>query len=427
MASTNFIDTATIWLHAGKGGDGAVSFHREKFVAAGGPDGGDGGRGGDIILQAGDNLSTLVDFRYQPKDTAAAGENGRGARQKGRDAEDLVIRVPRGTVLKEAETGLVIADLSGDEPVVIAKGGRGGWGNARFATPTRQIPRFAKPGLPGEDLHVTLELKVIADVGLIGFPNVGKSTLLSMISAARPKIANYHFTTLTPVLGVVHVGEEQSFVCADIPGLIEGAAEGVGLGHDFLRHVERCRLLLHVVDVSGCEGRDPKADFEQINHELAGFSPELAQRPQIVLGNKCDIAAPEQVEEFRAFIEGQGLTFLPISAATRQGIEKLPALVYSRLQQLPPVKVFEAEYVRPDLAAAPKRPFTVTRTGDHEFTIDAPWLERILAGTNVEDYESLQYFQTQLGDSGLLDELVRQGVEEDDTIKIGEYEFDYVF
>ena len=427
MASTNFIDTATIWLHAGKGGDGAVSFHREKFVAAGGPDGGDGGRGGDIIFQADDNLSTLMDFRYKRKYTAAAGENGRGARQKGRDAEDLVIRVPRGTVLKEAKTGLVIADLSGDEPVVIAKGGRGGWGNARFATPTRQIPRFAKPGLPGEDLHVTLELKVIADVGLIGFPNVGKSTLLSMISAARPKIANYHFTTLTPVLGVVHVGEEQSFVCADIPGLIEGAAEGVGLGHDFLRHVERCRLLLHVVDVSGCEGRDPKADFEQINHELAGFSPELAQRPQIVLGNKCDIAAPEQVEEFRAFIEGQGLIFLPISAATRQGIEKLPALVYSRLQQLPPVKVFEAEYVRPDLAAAPKRPFTVTRTGDHEFTIDAPWLERILAGTNVEDYESLQYFQTQLGDSGLLDELVRQGVEEDDTIKIGEYEFDYVF
>ena len=424
---SNFIDTATIWLHAGKGGDGAVSFHREKFVAAGGPDGGDGGRGGDIVFVADDNLSTLMDFRYKRKYNAADGENGRGARQKGRDAEDLVIRVPRGTVLKEAESGLVVADLSGSEPVVVAKGGRGGWGNARFATPTRQIPRFAKPGLPGENLHLRLELKVIADVGLIGFPNVGKSTLISVISAAKPKIANYHFTTLTPVLGVVRVADEQSFVCADIPGLIEGAAEGVGLGHDFLRHVERCRLLLHVVDVSGCEGRDPKADFEQINHELANFSAELAQRPQIVLGNKCDVATPEQIEEFRQFIEAKGLTFLPISAATRQGIDNLPKLVYARLQELPPVKVFEPEYVRPDKSAEPKRPFTVEKTGEHEFTVDAPWLERILAGTNVEDYESLQYFQTQLGDSGILDELVRQNVQEDDTIKIGEYEFDYVF
>ena len=321
----------------------------------------------------------------------------------------------------------MVADLSGDEPVVAAKGGRGGWGNARFATPTRQIPKFAKPGLPGEELHLTLELKVIADVGLIGFPNVGKSTLISVISAAKPKIANYHFTTLTPVLGVVRVGPEQSFVCADIPGLIEGAAEGVGLGHDFLRHVERCRLLLHVVDVSGCEGRDPKQDFEQINHELAGFSAELADRPQIVLGNKCDIADPEQVEEFKQFVEAKGLTFLPISAATRQGIDGLPALVWQRLQALPPVKVYEPQYVRPDLSAQPTRPFTVTRTGEHEFSVEAPWLERILAGTNVEDYESLQYFQTQLGDSGLLDELVRQGVEENDTIKIGEYEFDYVY
>ena len=423
----NFIDVATIWVHGGKGGDGCVSFHREKFVAAGGPDGGDGGRGGSIVFVADDNLSTLMDFRYKRKYTAPDGENGRGARQKGKDAEDLVIRRPRGTVWKEADRGLVVADLSGDEPVVVAKGGRGGWGNARFATPTRQIPKFAKPGLPGEELHLTLELKVIADVGLIGFPNVGKSTLISVISAAKPKIANYHFTTLTPVLGVVRVGPEQSFVCADIPGLIEGAAEGVGLGHDFLRHVERCRLLLHVVDVSGCEGRDPKADFEQINHELAGFSAELAGRPQIVLGNKCDIAAPEQVEEFKQYIEAKGLTFLPISAATRQGIDGLPALVWQRLQALPPVKVYEAEYVRPDLANQPKRPFTVARTGAHEFSVDAPWLERILAGTNVDDYESLQYFQTQLGDSGLLDELVRQGVEENDTIKIGEYEFDYVY
>ena len=424
---TNFIDIATIWLHAGKGGDGAVSFHREKFVAAGGPDGGDGGRGGDILFVVDDNLSTLMDFRYKRKYVAQAGGNGRGSNCHGANAPDLVIKVPMGTVIKDAASGLVIADLSDHQPVVVAKGGRGGFGNAHFATPTRQVPKFAKPGLPGEELQVTLELKLIADVGLIGFPNVGKSTLISIISAAKPKIANYHFTTLTPVLGVVRVGPEQSFVCADIPGLIEGAAEGVGLGHDFLRHVERCRLLLHVVDVSGCEGRDPKADFEQINHELAGFSAELSQRPQIVLGNKCDIATPEQIEEFKNYVEGKGLTFLPISAATRQGVDGLPALVYNRLKDLPPIKVYEAEYKRPDKSLEPTRPFTVTRTGDHEFTIDAPWLERILAGTNVEDYESLQYFQTQLGDSGILDKLVAEGVEEDDTIKIGEYEFDYLY
>ena len=426
-AQTNFIDIATIWLHAGKGGDGAVSFHREKFVAAGGPDGGDGGRGGDIIFVVDDHLSTLMDFRYKRKYVAPEGGKGGASLCHGKNAENLVIKVPLGTVIKDAESGLVIADLSDHTPVTIAKGGRGGYGNAHFATPTRQIPKFAKPGLPGEDMHLKLELKVIADVGLIGFPNVGKSTLISIISAARPKIANYHFTTLTPVLGVVRVGPEQSFVCADIPGLIEGAAEGVGLGHDFLRHVERCRLLLHVVDVSGCEGRDPKEDFEQINHELEGFSADLATRPQIVLGNKCDIATPEQVEEFKQFVEAKGLTFVPISAATRQGVDALPALVYSRLKELPPVKVFEAEYVKPSLVDAPTRPFTVERTGAHEFTVDAPWLERILAGTNVEDYESLQYFQTQLGDSGILDELVRQNVEEDDTIKIGEYEFDYVY
>ena len=427
MATSNFIDTATISVRAGKGGDGVVTFHREKFVAAGGPDGGDGGRGGDVVFVADDNLSTLMDFRYKRKYAAQDGENGRAKRQTGADGDDLVIRVPRGTVLKEADSGLVVADLSGSEPVIVAKGGRGGWGNSHFATPTRQIPKFAKPGLPGEEFQLKMELKVIADVGLIGFPNVGKSTLISMISAAKPKIANYHFTTLTPVLGVVRVGPEQSFVCADIPGLIEGAAEGVGLGHAFLRHVERCRLLLHVVDVSGCEGRDPKQDFEQINHELVGFSAELAQRPQIVLGNKCDIATEEQIADFKAYVEGKGYTFMPISAATRQGIDNLPAIVYARLKELPPVKVYEAEYKRPDKSAEGQRPFTVTRLGEHDFDVDAPWLERILAGTNVEDYESLQYFQTQLGDSGILDELVAQGVEEEDTIHIGEYEFDYLY
>jgi len=425
---TNFIDVATIWLHAGKGGDGAVNFHREKFVAAGGPDGGDGGRGGDIVFVADDNLSTLMDFRYRRKYTAADGGGGGAANCHGANGETLVIRVPLGTVIKDADSGLVIADLSGHEPVTVAHGGRGGCGNAHFATPTRQIPKFAKPGMPGEDLHVTLELKLIADVGLIGFPNVGKSTLISVISAAKPKIANYPFTTLVPTLGVVSCGEGASFVCADIPGLIEGASEGVGLGHDFLRHVERCRLLLHVVDVSGSEGRDPQEDFAKINTELARFSPELARRPQIVVANKCDVATEEQIASFRAFVEAQGLPFLAISAATMQGVRELPGFVYSRLKELPPVPVFQPEYVRPVTPEqAGGRPFTVTRKDEHTFTIEAPWLERILAGSNVDDYESLQYFQRQLGDSGILDELVRQGVEENDTILIGEYQFDYIF
>ena len=421
-----FVDMAKITIKAGKGGDGAVSFHREKFVAAGGPDGGDGGRGGNVVFVADDNLSTLMDFRYKRKYVAEAGQNGGAARCTGKNAPDLIIRVPRGTLVKEANTGLVMADISGSEPVVVAKGGRGGWGNTHFATPTRQIPKFAKPGLPGQEFEVRLELKLIADVGLIGFPNVGKSTLISVISAAKPKIANYHFTTLSPVLGVVRVGPEQSFVAADIPGLIEGASEGVGLGHDFLRHVERCRLLLHVVDVSGCEGRDPVEDFEKINAELENFSPELAARPQIVLGNKCDIATEEQIEAFRAYIESKGLTFLPISAAANQGLKTLPGLVWEKLQTLPPVQTFEAEYV-PQAVPVGERTYTIEKTGEHEFSIDAPWLERILAGSDVDDYESLQYFQRQLGDSGILNDLVAQGVQEDDTIKIGEYEFDYIF
>ena len=421
-----FVDVAKITIKAGKGGDGAVSFHREKFVAAGGPDGGDGGRGGNVVFVADDNLSTLMDFRYKRKYVAEAGQNGGAARCTGKNAPDLIIRVPRGTLVKEANTGLVMADISGNEPVVVAKGGRGGWGNTHFATPTRQIPKFAKPGLPGQEFEVRLELKLIADVGLIGFPNVGKSTLISVISAAKPKIANYHFTTLSPVLGVVRVGPEQSFVAADIPGLIEGASEGVGLGHDFLRHVERCRLLLHVVDVSGCEGRDPVEDFEKINAELENFSPELAARPQIVLGNKCDIATEEQIEAFRAYIEGKGLVFLPISAAANQGLRTLPGLVWEKLQTLPPVQTFEAEYV-PQAVPVGERSYTIEKTGEHEFSIDAPWLERILAGSDVDDYESLQYFQRQLGDSGILNDLVAQGVQEDDTIKIGEYEFDYIF
>jgi GTP-binding protein len=422
-----FIDTAKIEIRAGNGGNGAVSFHREKYVAAGGPDGGDGGRGGNVVFVADSNLSTLMDFRYKRKYVAQNGEDGRAARCTGKNAPDLVIRVPRGTVVRDAETNLVIADLSGDEPVVVARGGKGGWGNVHFATPTRQIPKFAKPGQKGESLTVRLELKLIADVGLVGFPNVGKSTLISVLSAAKPKIANYHFTTLSPVLGVVQVGPEASFVMADIPGLIEGAAEGVGLGHAFLRHVDRCRLLLHVVDVSGCEGRDPKEDFDKINAELEKFSPELSTRPQIVLGNKCDIATPEQIETFRAFIEEKGLTFIPVSAATRQGLDKLPGLIYSRLQDLPPVAVYEPEYVRPDPALQNPRAYKITRAEDGAWEIDAPWLVRILEGSDMDDYESLQYFQRQLADSSILEELVERGVQENDTIRIDDFEFDYVF
>ena len=422
-----FVDVAKIKIKAGDGGNGAVSFHREKFVAAGGPDGGDGGRGGNVVFQADDNLSTLMDFRYKRKYVAPNGEPGRGKRCSGKNAEDLVIRVPRGTLVKDAASGLVMADISGDEPVVVAKGGKGGWGNSHFATPTRQIPRFAKPGLPGEEFEIQLELKLIADVGLIGFPNVGKSTLISVISAAKPKIANYHFTTLSPVLGVVRVGPEASFVAADIPGLIDGASEGVGLGHDFLRHVERCRLLLHLVDVSGSEGRDPIEDFEKINAELAGFSAELAARPQIVLGNKCDVATPEQVERFESYIRDKGLPFRAVSAATRQGLDGLVGEVYQQLQQLPPVTVYEPEYVRPEPVAESGRSFTITRADDAAWVIEAPWLERILLGSDVDDYESLQYFQRQLADSGILEELINRGVQENDTIRIGDFEFDYVF
>ena len=377
MANT-FIDTARILVRSGAGGNGAVAFHREKYVAAGGPDGGDGGRGGDVILQVDDRMSTLMDFRYKRKYVAENGGNGAGKQCTGKNGAPLIIRVPRGTVVRDAETREIIQDMSGDEPFVLCRGGNGGWGNKHFATPTRQTPQFAKAGLPGKERTVLLELKLLADVGLVGFPNVGKSTLLSVATKARPKIANYHFTTLVPTLGVVSVGEGASFVCADIPGLIEGASEGVGLGHDFLRHVERCRLLLHVVDVSGSECRDPIEDFEKINEELAKFSPVLAERPQIVVGNKCDLATEEQIETFRQYVEGKGLTFVPISAATMQGVKQLPGLVYNRLKDIPQVPVFTPEYKKPE-AKKNGRDFTIQRMEAHVWSVDAPWLEYILA------------------------------------------------
>ncbi|SDN40611.1 GTPase ObgE [Acetanaerobacterium elongatum] len=419
-----FIDKARISIKAGDGGNGAVSFHREKYVAAGGPDGGDGGKGGDVVFVADTNLSTLIDFKYKKNYTAQNGQNGMTRRCFGKGGEDLVIRVPLGTILREAQTGRVMADISGTEPVIVAKGGKGGWGNAHFATPTRQIPRFAKGGIPGESFDVLLELKLLADVGLVGFPNVGKSTLISMVSNAKPEIANYHFTTLIPVLGVVRIDEGNSYVMADIPGLIEGASEGVGLGHEFLRHVDRCRLIVHIVDVSGSEGRDPKEDFVKINYELKNFSEELAERPQIVVANKCDIAEPEQIESFKRYVEDQGYPFFSIAAATRQGVDALKYAIAARLKELPPIKRYEPEQA-PLETIGDNRSFEITDQ-DGVFVVEAPWLLKVLSSCNMEDYESLQYFQRVLVESGIIDKLVEMGVKEGDTVSIYDFEFDYV-
>ncbi len=422
-----FVDEVKITVQAGNGGDGCVSFHREKYVAAGGPDGGDGGKGGDIVFLVDDNMNTLIDFRYKRKYVADNGANGGPRNSFGKGAEDLVIKVPRGTVVRELESGRLIADMSGDEPVVIAKGGRGGRGNAHFATPTRQIPRFAKPGFKGQKLELKLELKLLADVGLVGFPNVGKSTLISVVSSAKPKIANYHFTTLTPVLGVVKVSEGVSFVMADIPGLIEGASDGVGLGHEFLRHVERCRLIIHVVDVSGSEGRDPIEDFEIINNELSRFSEDLAKAPQIVAANKCDMAEPEQIERFRKYIVDKGYEFFEISAATTAGTKELVAETSRQLSELPPLKVFEPDPLplwNPEEMAA-DRSFEVTRENE-TFYVEADWLEGILRMVDVDDYESLQHFQLVLKSTGIIAKLEEMGIREGNTVSVCGYEFDYV-
>ncbi|MBQ1962260.1 MAG: GTPase ObgE [Clostridia bacterium] len=422
-----FVDIATIHLKAGNGGDGAVSFHREKYVAAGGPDGGDGGRGGDIVFKVDDNLSTLADFRYKRKYTAEAGQNGGTSRCTGKSAPHLVISVPRGTLVKEAQTGRIIADLSDDEPVVIAKGGNGGWGNMHFATATRQVPRFAKNGNPGEELDVTLELKLLADVGLVGFPNVGKSTLISVVSEAKPKIANYHFTTLTPVLGVVRMGEGSSFVMADIPGLIEGAGEGVGLGHEFLRHVERCRMLLHVIDISGSEGRDPIEDFDKINHELGVFSEELKTRPMIVVGNKCDLADEERIEELREYFESRGYKFFPIMAAIAEGTQALVDCVAAELYKLPPIAHFEPEpKVEIDYTVKKERSFKIRACDGVYFIEDAPWLMDVMNTVDPEDYESLQYFERVLRSSGIIKALESAGIHAGDTVSAYDIEFEFV-
>lgn len=421
-----FIDKAKILIKAGDGGNGAVAFHREKYIASGGPDGGDGGKGGDIVFVVDDGLSTLADFKYKRKYKAPKGGDGSGSRRNGKKAEDLIIKVPRGTVIREAESGAVMSDMSTDESFVAAKGGKGGWGNTHFATPTRQTPRFAKPGQPGEEWEVTLELKLLADVGLLGFPNVGKSSFISVVSEAKPIIADYHFTTITPVLGVVSMGQGSSFVIADIPGLIEGASEGVGLGHEFLRHVERCRMLLHIVDAAGSEGRDPIEDFEKINLELERFNPEIAKCPQIVAANKIDLATDEQLERLRKYFSENGYEFFEMCAPISEGTKEVINAVAKKLATLPPVKHYESEEIPLEVVMKKQNTGFEIVEDDGIYYIEAPWLMRIISGVNMDDYESLQYLQRVLVSSGIIDALRENGVQEGDTVDIYGFEFDFV-
>ncbi len=421
-----FIDKAVIKIKAGDGGNGAVAFHREKYVASGGPDGGDGGKGGDIVFVVDDNLSTLADFKYKRKYKAQGGMDGQGGRRNGKKGEDLIIKVPRGTIIKEKESGTLMADMSDDDSFVAAKGGRGGWGNSHFATPTRQTPRFAKGGTPGEEWEVVLELKLLADVGLLGFPNVGKSSFISVVSQAKPIIADYHFTTITPVLGVVSMGEGSSFVIADIPGLIEGASEGIGLGHAFLRHVDRCRMLVHIVDVAGSEGRDPIEDFEKINLELERFNPELAERPQIVVANKIDLATDEQRERFRSYIEEKGYKYFEMCAPIVEGTKEVIDAVAAMLSTLPPVRRYESEEIPLETLLSKQNTGFEIIVEDGVYIVEAPFLIKILCRTDLDDYESLQYFQRVLISSGIIDALREKGIEEGDIVSVYDFEFEFV-
>ncbi len=424
--ANQFIDTARITVRAGNGGGGAVSFHREKYVAAGGPDGGDGGRGGDVVLRVDQHMSTLMDFRYKRKYVAENGKDGSGKRCSGKDGADLVIRVPRGTVVRDLETREIICDMSGGEDFVLAKGGKGGWGNQHFATPTRQVPRFAKAGLPGQAREVLLELKLLADVGLVGFPNVGKSTLLSVVTRAQPKIANYHFTTLFPNLGVVPMEEGRSFVLADIPGIIEGAAAGAGLGHDFLRHIDRCRLLIHVVDVSGSEGRDPVADFDAICAELEQWSPELASRRMIVAANKADIMEnPALLERLREHVEAKGCPVYVISAAAHQGVKELMYAAAAELDKLPPVITYEPTYVERPPEVDTSAPLEITRDEDGTWLVDGPWLRQLMANVNFGDYESRNWFDRKLREAGVFQQMEDMGVRDGDNVCLYNLEFEY--
>ena len=421
-----FVDKAKIYIKAGNGGNGAISFRREKYVPAGGPDGGDGGDGGDVVFVVNTGKHTLMDFRYRKTFKAQSGEDGRGKNMYGKKGEDLIIEVPPGTIIRDAETNRILADLTKPgERRILAYGGKVGKGNAKFATSTRQAPRFAREGQKGEERWVILELKSIADVGLIGYPNVGKSTILSILTESRPKIANYHFTTLTPNLGVVKTRFDKSFVMADIPGIIEGAHQGVGLGIDFLRHIERTRILVHVLDASGIEGRDPIEDFYTINKELESFSKELAQKPQVVAANKMDIpSAQENILRLKEELEGKGIKVFPVSAATAKGFDELLAELIKMLEELPPLEPFEEEWDRLD-EIIEEEPFEI-EIEEGVYVVSGPAVDRLLGSVNLDDYESMQYFQRALRRLGIIDALRDMGINDGDTVRMNDLEFDFI-
>ena len=424
-----FVDNVRIYVKAGDGGNGAVAFHREKYVSHGGPDGGDGGHGGNIVFRVDEGTNTLLSFRYRHKFIAENGGNGKGSKFHGATAPDLIISVPPGTLIRDTATGKIIHDMSDNDGAdfICCHGGRGGWGNRHFATPTRQVPMFAKSGTKGEERELTLELKMLADVGLIGYPSVGKSSILARISAAKPKIADYHFTTLSPNLGVVSTGGEEGFVAADIPGLIEGAADGAGLGHDFLRHVDRCRLLLHVVDISCMEGRDPIEDIEMINRELERYSPALALRPQIIVANKADMLDRDlvDIDAFESFVKENEWPLIYVSAATGAGLDEMIRLAAAELRELPPILVYEREYEPEDAFVGGGKETTVRREND-TFYVEGEWLFNLMGQINFEDYESLNFFQRVLKNSGVFELLEEHGCTDGKTVSIYDFEFDYV-
>ncbi len=425
-----FADSAKIYIRAGKGGDGHVSFRREIFVPAGGPDGGDGGKGGDLIFEVDEGLNTLSDYRFVKKYVAEDGENGGKKRCTGKDGKDLVLKVPEGTVIKETESGKVIADMShGNRREVILKGGRGGKGNSHYATATMQVPKYAQPGKPARELNVTLELKVIADVGLVGFPNVGKSTLLSRVTNARPKIANYHFTTLNPNLGVVDLDGGDGFVIADIPGLIEGASEGIGLGHEFLKHIERTKVIIHMVDAAGVEGRDPIEDIHTINNELKAYNEELSTRPQVIAANKLDILYGEEeetaVNKLREEFEKDGIKVFPISAVSGKGIKELLYHVKGLLDSIDTAPiVFEKEFFPEDISFS-NEPYTVVQEEEHVFAVEGQRIEKMLGYTNIDSEKGFEFFQRFLKENGILDELEALGIQDGDTVRMYGLHFDY--
>jgi len=421
-----FIDSAKIYIKAGNGGNGRVSFHREKYIAAGGPDGGDGGKGGDVIFVATDDIRTLADFRYKRKYVAENGQDGGAGNCSGKGGNNLEIKVPVGTIVKDELSGVIMADLTQNGQIaIIAKGGKGGAGNQHFATATRQVPNFAKSGDLGVEYNVVMELKLLADVGLIGFPNVGKSTILSMVTSARPKIANYHFTTIDPNLGVVSLGESKSFVIADIPGLIEGAHEGVGLGHEFLKHIERTKILVHVIDMASTEGRDPLEDFRVINEELAKYNPLLAKRPQIIAANKMELpGADDNLEIFKAEVEKQDYKVFAVSAATNKGLKELMYYLSDELDKLPETIINIDEVKDVTYIAEEEKPFEIEII-DGIYSISGSKIRKLAYSTNFNSYESLQYFQRALKNWGIIDALEQLGIAEDDTVKIYDIEFDY--